>query len=122
MFVDVTTRDAAEALRGWRVEVSREALPPLEDDEFYLVDTIGRPVFRRVDGGEELQPLGSVVDISSNGQQDLFEVEYRDARGARTRWLMPILPQFLDSFEAHQIIVDLPEGMLPEVLEQGLET
>lgn len=111
----VDTRDAAELLRGARVEAARDDLPPLEDDEFYLVDTLSRPVSRRV--GDRLQPLGKVVDILSNGEQDLFEVEWADPRGAKVRWLMPILPQFIETLGASEIVVDLPEGMLPEELE-----
>jgi len=115
IFEGVTTREAAENLRGTRVALRRDQLPPLDPDEFYLVDTVGRPVFRETPAG--LQALGTVIDISTNGHQDLFDVEWVSPRGARKRWLMPVLPQFLVSMEAAQIVVDLPEGMLPDELE-----
>jgi len=119
IFEGVATREAAEKLRGTRVALARDQLPPLDPDEFYLVDTVGLPVFRETPAGT--QALGTVIDISTNGQQDLFDVEWISPRGARKRWLMPVLPQFLVSMETARIVVDLPEGMLPDELECPVE-
>ena len=52
----VDTREKGEPLRGAEVWVSRDDLPPLEDDEFYLADALGAAV---VDGdGEFLGEIG----------------------------------------------------------------
>jgi 16S rRNA processing protein RimM len=110
----VTDRDAAEALRGCEVEVDREALPDLEPGEFYLADAIGLPVHRRV--GAEVQTLGTVAGISSNGVQELFEVEHV-VDGRTLSWLVPILPGFVLDVNAERVLVDVPPGMLPEELE-----
>ncbi len=53
----VDTVEAAEALRDVHVAVSRDALPPLEGDEVYLVDLVGLEV--RQDGAR----IGEVVDV-----------------------------------------------------------
>jgi 16S rRNA processing protein RimM len=68
---EVETREQAEALRGLRLYVTREALPPPEDeDEFYLVDLIGAAV--ETPQGE---PLGVVRNVQDFGAGDLLEVQ-----------------------------------------------
>lgn len=110
-------RDQAEALRGCGLEIDREELPPLEEDEFYLADAVGLPVVRRLDDGS-MQDLGVVVALDSNGPQDLFEVEWRG--GVRPeRWLLPVLPGFVRDVDEHRVLAEVPEGMLPEALESS---
>lgn len=55
-------RNAAEALKGSRVYVSRSAFPTPDEDEFYWIDLIGLDVFTR-----EGQALGKVVDLIETG-------------------------------------------------------
>jgi len=69
-FEGIADRSAAEALRGQLVEIDREALPPLEEGEYYHADLIGFPC---VDEGGN--PLGTVVAIENFGAGDLLEVE-----------------------------------------------
>jgi hypothetical protein len=40
----IDSKDAADALRGLRLYVAREALPEPDEDEFYLADLIGLAV------------------------------------------------------------------------------
>lgn len=110
----VTDRDQAEALRGREVWLARKDLPALSKDEFYLADIVGLPVERvRPDGS--VQSLGTVVGLTSNGAQDLLEVEFQ-AEGRRPdTWLLPALPQFLVEVEG-RVLVELPLGMLPDAL------
>lgn len=109
----VDDRDQAEALRGREVWLDRADLPPLREDEFYLADLLGLAVERtRADG--TTQPLGTVVALTSNGAQDLLEVQWR----GRETWLLPVLPQFLADVDARRVLVDLPLGMLPDELEE----
>lgn len=112
----VRSRDEAEALRGYELLMEREHLPPLREDEFYLADAIGLPVERLCRAGE-VQPLGTIVGLTSNRAQDLFEIEWISAGGARKRWLMPVIPQFIESLSGDRLRVDLPIGMLPSELE-----
>lgn len=111
----VDTREAAEALKGCEVLIERDQLPALSDDEFYLVDVIGRPVQRERDG--EVQDLGTVVGLTTNGAQDLLEVQWRDPGGKAQTWLMPVVPSLLVELTEQRVLVDLPLGMLPEGLE-----
>ncbi len=111
----IRSRDDAEALKGCEVLIERDQLPDLSDDEFYLVDVIGRPVQRERDG--TVQDLGTVVGLTTNGAQDLFEVQWRDPGGQARTWLLPVVPQLLSEITEQRVLVDLPLGMLPEGLE-----
>ena len=108
-------RDVAEALRGFTVLVDRDELPPLQGDEFYLADAIGLPVVRQ--RGEQLQALGEIEGVTTNGAQDLFEVRYRAPDGRLRQWLLPVLPHTLVSIDDERVLVDPPLGLLPEALE-----
>ena len=66
---DLEGRDAAEALRGARVFVSRNSFPTVNDGEYYWVDLIGMSVFNR-DGVE----LGEVVGLLETGAHDVLRV------------------------------------------------
>jgi 16S rRNA processing protein RimM len=65
----VTTREAAEALRGQRLYASRDRLPPLPEDEFYHADLIGLAV---IDTGGA--PLGRVRTVQNYGAGDILEI------------------------------------------------
>lgn len=105
-------RSAAEALRDLEVRVPRAELPPLDDDEYYLADAIGLPV---LEGG---RALGTIVGVTSNRAQDLFEVEWASTQGKTRRWLLPAIPQFVTEIDEHAVHVELPPGMLPTELER----
>ena len=69
-------RNAAEALKGLRLYVSRDALPPPQDeDEFYLADLIG--LRAETSAGE---PLGRVRAVLNHGAGDILEVDPDDGR------------------------------------------
>lgn len=72
----VSTRDAAETLRGQLVTVARSALPPLEEGEYYYADVIGLDCFS-LDGA----PIGTIAAIDNYGAGDVIEIERRN--GAR---------------------------------------
>jgi 16S rRNA processing protein RimM len=68
---EVETREQAEALRGLRLYIRRDSLPPPEDeDEFYIADLIGMAVVTP-DG----EPLGQVRTVHDFGAGDLLEIE-----------------------------------------------
>jgi len=116
----ITDRDQAEALRGREVWLARADLPALTKDEFYLADVVGLPVERvRPDGS--VQPLGTVIGLTSNGAQDLLEVEFQVPGRRPDTWLLPALPQFITEVEG-RVLVELPLGMLPDALAGDDET
>ena len=95
-FAEVRDRDAAEALRGAELAVPRDALPPLEEGEYYHADLIGLAC-RLADG----TPAGTVVAVENFGAGDLIEVERPDGR----RVLVPFKPGVAD-WEGEGIVVD----------------
>ena len=74
-FEGVSDRSAAEALRGQLVEVDRDALPPLEEGEYYHADLLGLPCF-----DEAGSPLGMVGAVENFGAGDLLEIVLPDGR------------------------------------------
>ena len=69
-------RDAAEALKGLRLFVPREALPPPDDeDDFYLADLIG--LLAQTPEGA---PLGRVKAVLNHGAGDILEIDPGDGR------------------------------------------
>jgi 16S rRNA processing protein RimM len=67
---EVATREDAEALRGLRLYIPREALPEPAEDEFYVTDLIGLEVVN-----PEGEPLGRVAAVRDFGAGDLLEVQ-----------------------------------------------
>ncbi len=66
----VSTRDEAAALRGLGLYIDRDALPPPDEDEFYLADLIGLAA-TSPDGAA----LGRVKSVHDFGAGDLLEIE-----------------------------------------------
>lgn len=95
---DIADRDAAEALRGTEVWVSRASLPPPGDGEYYWVDLEGLRVVN-IEGFT----LGSVSHLFSTGANDVLVVQ-----GERERMLPFLQPDVIHrvDFEAGVITVD----------------
>ena len=103
--VGVADRDAAEALKGAVVHVSRRYFPPLEDNEYYWVDLIGLSV-------ENLQGeiLGTVNGLMESGAHPIFRVmpEVSEAEAKSHEILIPFVDQFVKTVDqqARRITVD----------------
>jgi 16S rRNA processing protein RimM len=76
----VDDRNAAEALRGLKLYIHRDSLPPPEEDEFYLADLIGLTV--ETASGEL---LGKVKTVHDFGAGDLLEIQPRTGAS----WWLP---------------------------------
>jgi 16S rRNA processing protein RimM len=86
-FTELGDRGAAEALRGALLTVSRAALPPLGEGEYYHADLIGLPLH-----GPDGAVLGKVVGVENFGAGDLLDVETEGGRRA----LIPFRPGIAD--------------------------
>lgn len=116
----IDDRNAAERLRGCGIEVARADLPALDEDEFYVADTIGKFVHRRLPGdavvADDVVVVGKVVGLVTSGPQDLLEVRYRDRNGRARTWLLPVAAGFVVDV-GEVVLVELPDGFLPDDLE-----
>ena len=67
--VGIDTREAAEALTHIELFVARDALPPPDEDEFYLADLIGLDA---VDTAGAI--VGTIVAVPNHGAGDILEI------------------------------------------------
>lgn len=101
----VTSKEAADALKGVRLYADRDALPNLPDDEFYHTDLIGLDV---LDAGGEM--LGRVKAVLNHGAGDILEVNVGPGKPAvLVPFTLAIVPTI--DLEAKRLIVDPPEEL-----------
>ncbi|MEO5937588.1 MAG: ribosome maturation factor RimM [Sphingomonas sp.] len=95
-FAEITDRNAAEALRGTELTVSRSVLPQLAEGEYYHADLIGLPAVS--DAGEA---LGRVVLVENFGAGDVIEIERPDGK----RFMVPMRPAAVPEWDADRLVV-----------------
>ena len=102
----VTDRSMAEQLRGQVLLVPETALPPLEEDEFYLHELLG---FAVEDKATAI-PLGVLADVHFYGEQEVWEIHTADGK----EFLLPAVPEFVNDIdtEAQVIRITPPKGLL----------
>jgi 16S rRNA processing protein RimM len=93
---EVATREDAEALRGLELYVPRAALPPPDEDEFYLADLIGLAAV--APAGE---PLGRIKSIQNFGAGDLLEI----APDAGPSWWLPFTKEAVPEVKIDEGVV-----------------
>lgn len=104
---EIADRNAAEALRGWRVFVSRGSFPSTGDDEYYWVDLIGLAVVNR-----QGEALGSVADLLDTGAHSVLRVTTvepgADGQLQERERLIPFVAAYVDavSLAERRITVD----------------
>lgn len=94
-FAGVDTRDAADALRGYVIEIPREKLPALEAGSYYLCDVVGA-VVHTPDG-----VVGRVLSVIAYPAADAMVIELIDG----TRVEQVLEAPWLDA-------VDIPERVV----------
>jgi len=99
---DIPDRNAAEALRGARIYVSRASFPTAGKDEYYWVDLIGLAVVNR-----EGDSMGVVRELLSTGPQTVLVLAYEEAGKPQER-MIPFVSAYIDDVDlaARQIRVD----------------
>lgn len=83
-FAEVTTRNAAEALRGTLLTVRRSEMPPLAEGEYYHADLIGLPCVSTT--GET---LGECVAVENFGAGDVLEIRRPEGK----TFMVPMKPE-----------------------------
>jgi 16S rRNA processing protein RimM len=105
----VSTREAAETLKGVELFARRDQLPPPNDDEFYYDDLVG---LEAVDA--QGAPLGRIVSLMNYGGGDVLEIA--PAQGGETL-LLPFTKRVAPriDFDAGRIVIEPPR----EVEDEG---
>ena len=108
---EIADRDAAEAMKGVRVFVSRATFPAPDPDEFYWIDLIGLSVFNRDDVA-----LGDVIGLIDTGPHCVLRVKpvaaepagEAPAEPAADERLIPFVEAYVDSVDiaGRRIVVD----------------
>ncbi len=108
-FAEIADRTAAESLKGTELYVTRDALPPTDEDEFYHADLIG---LRAED--ETGRVLGTVHAILNYGAGDVIEI----ARPDGDTVLLPFTRETVPQIEIAQGRIQVA---VPEEVEAGDE-
>lgn len=99
----VADREAAERLKGRKLQVARDALPePGEDDEVYAADLVGMLVVT-----EDGRRLGEIVAMQDYGAGDLIEIA---VEGTRRTVLLPFTDDVVIEIGDEAVVVDASEG------------
>jgi 16S rRNA processing protein RimM len=95
-FEEIRDRNAAEALKGTELFVSREALPAPEPDEFYHADLIGLEA-----RDSEGRMLGKVLALHNFGASDVIELARADGDSVHLAFTKETVP-----------VINIAEGYL----------
>ena len=98
----VSSREAAEALKGMEIFVRRDQLPPPNEDEFYYDDLVGLEAVDAAGGR-----LGRIVSLMNYGAGDVLEIA--PAQGGETL-LLPFTKRVAPriDFDAGRIVIEPP--------------
>ena len=89
----IDDRNAAEALRGARIFVSRSSFPAAGIDEYYWVDLIGLDVVNRQD-----ESMGTVRELLSTGPQTVLVLEFL-VDGKPQERMIPFVSAYIDEVD-----------------------
>jgi 16S rRNA processing protein RimM len=103
----VKDREGADLLRSLFVMVDIENAVPLEEGEFYLYQLIGLAV--KLEDGT---PLGTLTEVLETGANDVYVVDSPQYKEV----LIPVTDETIvrTDIDAGELIVRLPDGLLPE--------
>jgi 16S rRNA processing protein RimM len=104
----VADRDRAETLRGTRLYLPRDALPPPADDEFYYADLIGLEVVLG-DG----TPLGRVRAVHDFGAGDTLEIDRSTGPSIMVPFTRTVVP--VVDIAAGRLVIEPPPGLIDPV-------
>nr|WP_298928504.1 ribosome maturation factor RimM [uncultured Erythrobacter sp.] len=100
-FAECSTRNDAEKMRGTVITVTQDALPALEEGEYYHADLIGLAAV--TDAGEE---LGQVIAVENYGATDIVEIrkEPPPAKGTKT-FMVPMTKQAVIEWDETKLVI-----------------
>jgi 16S rRNA processing protein RimM len=102
----IADANAAEALKGGIVMVSRASLPPIKPGQFYYFQAIGCEVFLT-----DRTLLGTIAEVFSNGANDVLVV-----RGERREVLVPVIEDIVKSIDldSRRVVIESVPGLIED--------
>ncbi|MDR1694115.1 MAG: ribosome maturation factor RimM [Lactobacillaceae bacterium] len=113
----VADRNAAEALVGTELYVSKDLLPKLDEDEFYHDDLIGLAVKLQKDNSE----IGTVSGLYNFGAGDIIEIKLKNS--SKTE-MIPFTESYVPEINIKDGYIIVETVLLPfvkEIREDGSE-
>ncbi|GAB6051322.1 ribosome maturation factor RimM [Magnetospira thiophila] len=101
----VTDRNQSDALKGTRLYLSRDALPPPGEDEFYYSDLVGLQA-DLLDGSL----LGKVQGVYDFGAGEILEITGTDGKPIMVPFTKAVVPTV--DVAAGRLVIDPPPGLL----------
>jgi 16S rRNA processing protein RimM len=98
----VGDRDGAERLKGTRLYLPRDALPPPEDEEYYHADLLG--LAAALGDGTELGKVEAIHDYGAGATLEIARISGAPILVPFTRASVPVV-----DLEARRIVVAPPE-------------
>lgn len=100
-FAECSNRNDAEKMRGTVITVTQDALPALEEGEYYHADLIGLAAV--TDAGEA---LGQVIAVENYGATDIVEIrkEPPPAKGTKT-FMVPMTKQAVIEWDETKLVI-----------------
>ncbi|MEO1968152.1 MAG: ribosome maturation factor RimM [Sphingomonadaceae bacterium] len=93
---EIADRNAAEALRGTLLAVSRDTLPPLADGEFYHSDLLDLAAVT-----DEGRAVGRVCAVENFGATDVVEIEKPDGK----KFMVPLTPVAVPEWDDIRLVI-----------------
>jgi len=97
----IASRGEAEKLVNTRLLVERAALPPTDEDEFYLADLVGLEAISQAD-----KPIGRIVAVHDYGGGTSLEIDRPEAAPLLVPFTRAAVP--LIDIQAGQLVVVPP--------------
>ena len=116
----IAERNGAEALKGQELYVPRDALPELEDEEYYHADLLGLRVELAADSSGTAELLGRVRAVQDFGAGSIIEVDGGPAGALSVPFTRVAVP-LVDIAGGRVVIAPLP-GLLAAVPEDKADS
>ena len=106
----IKDRTEAEKLRGFRILVSSEDIPKLEEDEYHISALIGLEVYNQSDGVF----LGNIIDVFWSGQDILIIKPVSIDEKKMANYLIPFVKEIVSvvDIEKKRVEINPPVGLL----------
>lgn len=100
-FEGIDDRDSAFSLRGYTIEIPREAFAPTEEGEYYWADLVGMTVVNK-----DHTVLGKVSNLMETGANDVLVVN-----GKYGQILIPFVSQYVETVDTSSKTITADWGL-----------